>query len=81
MIKRKKHPNKDIEASVVYAEEHGWEYRESGNSSHAWGKMFCPLHTREGHHMSIYTTPSCPTNYAKLIRQRVDKCEHSSKEG
>ena len=77
MKKRSKHPNKEIESAIKYAEERGWEHRESGDSSHAWGKLNCPLHTREGHHMSIYTTPKNPTNYAKLIRQRVDKCEHS----
>lgn len=80
MIKRKKHPNKEIEKAIQYAEKRGWEYRESGNSSHTWGKLHCPLHTREGHHMSIYTTPKNPTNYAKLIYQRVDKCEHNEKE-
>jgi hypothetical protein len=37
MADRSKHPNKDIEAAIKYAEELGWEYRASGNSSHAWG--------------------------------------------
>jgi hypothetical protein len=77
MTKRGEHPNKEIEAAIKYAEKSEWEFRKSGNSSHAWGRLYCPLHTREGHHMSIYTTPKNPTNYAKLIRQRVDKCEHS----
>lgn len=80
MTKRNKHPNKDIEASIQYAETLGWTYRPSGNSSHAWGKLYCPLHTREGHHLSIYTTPRNPTMYAKLIRQRVEKCEHSKED-
>ena len=62
MPKRNKHPNKEIEAAIQYAEEKGWEYRDSGNSSHAWGKLFCPLHAREGHYISIYTTPKQPTN-------------------
>lgn len=76
-MKRKKHPDKDIEAAIKYAEELKWEFRESGSSSHAWGKLFCPMHTREGHYISIYGTPRNPTLYAKLIRQRVNKCEHS----
>lgn len=80
MTKRNRHPDKDIEAAIQYAENLGWIYHPSGNSSHAWGKLHCPLHTREGHHISIYTTPRNPANYAKLIRQRVNKCEHSNEE-
>lgn len=80
MSKRNRHPDKHIEAAIVYAESLGWEFRESGGSSHAWGKLFCPLHTRDGHHLSIYTTPSNPFRYAQLICQRINKCEHDSRE-
>ena len=80
MTKRNKHPNKEIEVAIQYAEKLGWEYRDSGNSSHAWGRLFCPLHTRDGHQISIYTTPKNPTNFARLIRLRVDKCEHNEEE-
>jgi hypothetical protein len=73
---RKKHPDKNIEASVVYAEERGWIYKESGNSSHAWGRLLCPLHTREGHQMSIWTTPRNTYNHAEQIKKLVDRCAH-----
>lgn len=76
MVKRSRHPNKEIEASIQYAEELGWRYRESGNSSHAWGRLLCPSHMREGCQISIWSTPRNVTNFAKLIRQRVTKCEH-----
>lgn len=77
MVKRNRHPNKEIEEAIKYAEKYGWKFKESGDSSHAWGKLFCPLHTREGHYMSIDSTPKNPSNYARLIFQRVNKCEHS----
>lgn len=79
MTKRSKHPNKEIEVAIKYAESIGWEFRDSGDSSHAWGKLYCPLHTKEGHYMSIYSTPKNPSNYARLICQRVNKCEHNEK--
>ncbi len=80
MGKRKRHPHKEIEAAIQYAEALGWSYQASGSSSHAWGKLFCPLHTREGHHLSIYATPQSPSHYAHLIRQRIDKCKHEKEE-
>lgn len=36
MSKRKKHPNKDIEAAVAYAESKKWTFKETGKSAHAW---------------------------------------------
>ncbi len=33
---RKKHPNKEIEAAIQYAESHGWQYKQAGGSAHAW---------------------------------------------
>lgn len=50
---RPRHPNKDIEQALKYAESKGWRYQESGNSAHAWGRILCPLASREGHAMSI----------------------------
>ena len=77
MSKRNKHPNKEIEEAIQYAEQLGWEFRASGKSSHAWGRLLCPLHTREGHQLSIWSTPKNPNNFARQIRQRVDKCRHT----
>lgn len=80
MRKRAPHPDKAIEESIVYAENHGWIYKDSGKSSHAWGRLFCPLHTREGHQMSIWSTPRCAFNHARQIKRMVDKCQHSKEE-
>ena len=34
------HPDKDIEAAVIYAESMGWRCELS--NGHAWGRLFCP---------------------------------------
>jgi len=79
MIKRPKHPNKEIEKAILYAEKNHWIYKESGNSAHAWGRLLCPLHQRDGHQMSIWSTPKSATNHAKQIKKLVDKCQHETK--
>lgn len=76
MILRPKHPNKDIEKALQYAEAKGWRYQYSGNSAHAWGRMLCPLANRDGHAMSIWSTPRSAENHAKQIKRTVDACEH-----
>lgn len=38
MAKRSKHPDKEIEAAIVYAEDNGWTYKDSGKSAHACGR-------------------------------------------
>lgn len=76
MAKRSRHPHKDIESAVQYAESRGWEYQKPGSSSHVWGKLYCPLRTTEGHKMSIFSTPRNPTSYAKRVKKQIDKCNH-----
>lgn len=76
---RKKHSKKEIEKAVQYAEQKGWEYKKVGKSSHAWGRLFCPLKDREGCSMSIWSTPKNIERHAKQIRRRVDMCPHDEK--
>lgn len=80
MARRPKHPNKEIEEAIVYAEHKGWVYKEPGNSAHAWGRLLCPLHTREGHQMSVWSTPRNAYNHACQIKKLVDKCQHDAEE-
>jgi hypothetical protein len=80
MTKRSKHPIKEIEEAIQYAEEKGWTYKDSGKSSHSWGRLFCPLHTREGHQMSIWSTPRNAYNHAEQIHRQVDRCLHNEEE-
>lgn len=79
-MSRSKHPNKEIEAAILYAEKNGWAYKDSGKSAHSWGKLFCPLHTREGHIIHIWSTPRSTQNHAKQIRRTVEKCQHEVEE-
>ena len=78
MKKRNKHPNKEIEKAIRHAETKGWRYHETGRSAHAWGRLLCPLQSRDGCSMSIWSTPRSADVYAKQIRNRVDKCPHES---
>lgn len=73
---RPKHPNKEIELSLRYAEAKGWRYQSVGGAAHAWGRMLCPLASREGHAMSIWSTPRVPEDHARQIKRNVDACEH-----
>jgi len=73
---RPKHPNKEIDEAIQYAIENGWRYKESGKSSHSWGRLLCPLHSPEGCSMSIWSTPRNTGNHAKQIMRKVDQCLH-----
>lgn len=77
---RPKHPNKEIELAIRYAESKGWRYQPSGNSAHAWGRLLCPLAAREGHAMSVWSTPKSNEDHAKQIKRQVDACEHQGEE-
>ncbi len=76
MNTRPRHPNKEIENAVRYAENEGWGYRATGHSSHAWGRLLCPLRQQDGCLMSIWSTPRVPINHARQIQRKVDQCYH-----
>lgn len=73
---RQRHPNKEIENAIRHAEEKGWRYRKVGGSAHAWGRLLCPLHEREGCSLSIWSTPRNCELHARQIRKYVDGCPH-----
>ncbi len=80
MARRPKHPDKEIDAAMVYAEQNVWIFIDPGKSAHAWGKLHCPLHTREGHKMSVWSTPRNAFNHAQQIKRLVNKCKHDMSE-
>lgn len=74
---RPKHPHKDVEAALAYAEAQGWRIETGG--AHAWGKLYCPYNDEEcrcGIHCitSIWSTPKSPGNFAKALLRVVDNC-------
>ncbi len=79
-MRRKKHPNKEIEEAIQYAESKGWRYKKAGKSAYAWGRLLCPETSVEGCQMSVWTTPRSTGNHAKRILRKVDNCDHGEKE-
>lgn len=71
---RPRHPKPAVEKAVQYAEQLGW--RVVMSSGHAWGRLFCPLSSREGCIISVWLTPRVPENHARHIRKVVDACPH-----
>ena len=71
---RPRHPDKHIEKAISYAESLGWRVEIS--EGHAWGRLFCPLSTREGCIVSVWSTPKNPENHARHIGREVDLCNH-----
>lgn len=76
VTKRAKHPNKEIESAIKFAEAKGWRYPPTGNSAHAWGRLLCSLESRDGCSMSIWSTPKNAQNHAKQIIRNVKSCPH-----
>ncbi len=74
---RSRHPDKDIEGALKYAEEAGWRVEPGG--AHAWGKMYCPRNSKDcrcGEFCitSISSTPHNSGGHAKKICRVVDNC-------
>jgi hypothetical protein len=75
---RPRHPNKNIEKAIRYAESHGWRVLVGG--AHAWGFLLCPERSREGCRLSVWSTPRSPTDHAKDILRGVDGCPPAESE-
>lgn len=74
---RQRHPKKEIEAALKYAESRGWRIELGG--SHAWGKMYCPYNDAQCRCgdfciTSIWSTPKDASRHARKLRQVVDNC-------
>jgi hypothetical protein len=72
---RSRHPNKEIEAAVGYAESKGWRVVVGG--SHAWGFLYCPHRARDGCRLHVWSTPRDPFAHAKDLRRGIDNCRHT----
>ncbi len=76
---RAKHPKKEVEAALKYAEAKSWTVQVGGG--HAWGKLHCPNNDstcRCGTFciMSVWSTPKDSGNHANAIKRGVDGCIH-----
>jgi hypothetical protein len=72
---RPRHPNKEIESAVAYAEAHGWTWKKA--TGHAWARLLCAHHDRDGCQISVWSTPKVPEHHARAIMRAVDRCPHA----
>jgi len=77
---RKRHPKKEVEVALRYAEQKGWRVEVGG--SHAWGKMYCPHNDKECRCgafciSSIWSTPRNAGTHANQIRRVIDNCSEN----
>jgi hypothetical protein len=75
-MSRPRHPKKEVEGAVQYAEEKSWKVDKRGGHTHVWGILNCPERSQDGHRVSVYSTPRNPQNHARHIKKSVDRCEH-----
>lgn len=72
---RARHPKKDVEQALRFAEERGWVVRPTA-SGHRWGEMRCGQEGADACSVSIWSTPKSAGNHANRLRQRVRNCPH-----
>jgi len=70
---RSRHPNKEIEAALQYAESKGWRVVQT-KRGHRWGAIYCPRRARGACHASVYSTPGNPRKHATWLRSVVNSC-------
>ncbi|WP_274424880.1 hypothetical protein [Chelativorans sp. YIM 93263] len=75
-MRRPRHPNKDIEEAVAYAESKGWTWRKQGH----WGRLYCPFADREGCQVGVNGTPRNPSAHARQLMRAIDRCPHENEE-
>ena len=71
-----KHKNKAVRAAIEYAISKGWRLEKVTRKGHAWGKLYCPLASRDGCRFTVYGTPAIPEAPARDLRRTVDRCQH-----
>jgi hypothetical protein len=72
---RSRHPNKEIESALQYAEAKGWRILQA-KRGHNWGRMYCHHAQRDGCKVGIHSTPRDPYRHANKLRAAVDHCPH-----
>ena len=67
---RRRHPKKDVEKALQYAEQRGWQVVLGG--AHHWGVIRCGFGCEE----PVWSIPANPGNHAKKLVRKVTKCRH-----
>lgn len=75
---RIRHPDKEIEAAVAYAESLGWAVMSI--KGYAWGRLYCAHHDRDGCMVSVWSTPRNAGNHAQSVIRNVSRCPHQETE-
>lgn len=76
-MRRRPHPDKEIEEALQHAEAEGWRIETGGG--HAWGRIFCPYNSSDCRCgdfciASVWSTPRSGGNHARALRRVVDNC-------
>lgn len=71
-------PKRRSRPRSLNAEARGWTWHKV--SGHAWGKLYCKRHDRDGCDIFIWSTPRVPEHHARQIKRQVDRCPHKEKE-
>lgn len=77
MADRSRHPHKEIEKVVAYAESLGW--RVTHAHGNAWCYLYCRRADRSGCKVGVWSTPKNPESHARHVRRQVDSCPHRPK--
>jgi hypothetical protein len=80
MAGRPRHPKKEVEDAVAYAESQVldlaktrcWTWRKQGH----WGRLFCPHGGRDGCQVGVFGTPRDAGNHGRQIIRAVNRCLH-----
>ncbi|MHB8284235.1 MAG: hypothetical protein ACYDD1_06115 [Caulobacteraceae bacterium] len=70
---RPRHPSKEVEAVIDYAETRGWTLRQMGH----WGRLFCTQGDRAGCQVGVSGTPRNAQDHAKQLKRAIDRCPHT----
>jgi hypothetical protein len=73
--RRAKHPKKDVEQALRFAEENGWLVRSTARG-YRWGEMICGHAGPDRSRISMLSTPTNPGKHANRLRRKVRNCPH-----
>lgn len=73
-MRRPRHPYKEVEAAVQFAESHDWSFTK--RQGHVWARLYCPHHNTDCCRISVWSTPRNGDDHARDIRREVLRCDH-----